>query len=183
MYEWFTDWADQHLAVTVALVAARDMSERDVLAAYDADLESIKMLTFDECDDSPDGSRVRIGRSDSWFYTVEHFTTVGASDQTMTRLTAGEGGLSFALACNVGLNSFQGAESGSVTTRFDLGLPAFRYGAAPDRYIDEITDAGLFDGQAAAGSGATLLSIVSGVQITAELLEGPLMSAVLGRSM
>ena len=51
MYEWFTDWADQHLAVTVALVAARDMSERDVLAAYDADLESIKMLTFDECDD------------------------------------------------------------------------------------------------------------------------------------
>lgn len=81
---------------------------------------------------------------------------------------------------------FHSAGDGRVTTRFDLGLPQYRYGIDPDRYIDEMSRARLTtagpmveDGPPRSARGAHLLEIVTGVELTAAMLEAPLISATL----
>lgn len=184
MYQWFTGWIDQHLALTITLARTTDSSDDVILDAFDADTGSIVVASFDEADDDPGAPRVRIGRHGDWYYAVEHFSIVGASDETLRRLAAGPEGEAYSLACNTALNSFQSAHHGRVTTRLDLSLPTFRYGAEPDRYLNEITEVGLLAGTPnTSASGAELLTQVTGMQVHPETIERPLLSAILGRTM
>lgn len=183
-HEWFTAWTDQHLGVTVMLARAAQLTDDEVFAAFDADPATAQVLSLDQADDDPDIFRVRIGRRGGWLYAVEHFTGRGASDEVLEQLSRG-GATAFALCCTQEMVGFQSADDGRVTTRFDLGLPQFRYGADPDRYLAEMTRAGLMagDGPPLSARGAHLLELVTGVELGVEMLEVSLPSAVLRRTL
>lgn len=183
-HEWFTAWTDQYLGVNVMLARAANMTDSAVFAAFDADPTTVQVLSFDRADDDPDTFRVRIGRCDGWLYAVEHFTGRGASDDVLERLSHDDG-QTFALWCTQEVVSFQSADDGRVTARFDLGLPHYRYGVDPDRHLDEMAQAGLMsnNGLLLAARGAYLLELVTGVELTPAMLEAPLVSAVLRRAL
>lgn len=184
-HEWFTAWADQHLGVSITLARAARLTDDEIFAAFDADAATTQVLSLDQADDDPNTSRVRIGRCDGWLYAVEHFTGRGADDDVLEQLSRA-GGQAYTLWCTQEMVGFHSADAGRVTTRFDLGLPQHRYGTDPDRYEDEMTRAGLMTaGQKTEGGpplsarGAHLLELVTGVELTAAMLEAPLASAAL----
>lgn len=181
-HQWFDSWVDQHLGITVTLTRAAQLTDAEVFVAFDADPATAKRLTLAQADDDPDAFRVRIGRRSGWLYTVEHFTALGSGDQVLQTFSADSE--AFALSCTMTIDAFCSAHGGQVTTRFDLGLPQFRSGSDRDRYLDEMARAGLLSGDGAprAGMGLRLLQSITGFGLTAELLEGSLIGAVLRRS-
>lgn len=184
-HEWFTAWADQHLGVCILLARAAQLTDDEVFAAFDADPATTQVLSLAQADDDPSTFRVRIGRCDGWLYAVEHFTGRGAGDDVLERLSRACG-QAHALWCTPEMAGFHSAGDGRVTTRFDLGMPKYRYGSDPDRYVEEMTRAGLMtagpmnaNGPPRPGSGLQLLESITGLEVRPEMLEAALPSAVL----
>jgi len=178
-YEWFSIWTDQHLAITVTLARGPKLTDKVVLTAFGADPATIQYLSFDEADDDPAAPRVRFGRRNGWFHAIEHFTIAGTSDDVLRRIS-GDQGEAYSLGYNVALGTFQSSHDGRVTTRFNVGMPGVRYGADPDRHVEQMTKAGLMaPGPARPAQGAHLLELLTGFELDAGVLEAPLASAII----
>lgn len=181
-FDWYSTWVDQHLGLTVTLVRNGDLDISDLFTAFEVDSSTIAECTFDEADDIMDVHRVRVGLRNDWWFTIEHFSLVGASDEVLNRLSM-NGGEAHSIAHTMTLSGFQSSHDGRRTCQFDLGMPEYRYGAEPDRYLEQIKQAGLTyrDRDQSAG-GARLLQLVTGVELDADMLEASLPSAVLTRT-
>lgn len=80
LFDWYTAWVDQHLALTVTIARKANLHASDLFAAFEVDPSTIADYTFDGADDIIDVHRVRVGRRDGWCFAIEHFSLAGTSD-------------------------------------------------------------------------------------------------------
>lgn len=180
-FQWFADWAHQQLGVVVTVI--RNDSYRqpeELLNEFPIDPDTVTTTFWG--DDPPFGDlpeRVLVGMEGDYLFALERFTSIGCEEPMMRRLS-GPTGIACALSYTQTIGTFQAAVNGTRVLAFDLSMPEVRHGQDPDRYLAEMTDAGLFlvDAHPIAG-GAALLTNVTGFELTPELLERPTLGAVL----
>lgn len=176
-YEWFSDWVDQHLALTLTL--ARESDTAALLAAFGSTGFDQPDCSFDEADDL--GVDVlRVGKVAGWSYGVEHFTTRGSEQPLLEQMSSG-GGLALGVTFTETISTLMLARDGVLVTGFDMQLPDFRYGNDQHAYDREMREAGFQDGgpRRRGEPAARFIELVTGVVMTREMLEAPLPCATL----
>lgn len=176
-YEWFSDWVDQHLALTLTVV--READALRVLAAFGSAGFDQPECSFDEAD-ALDVDAVRVGEVAGWGYAVEHFTTRGSEQPLLERLSSG-GGLALGVTFTETISVLMLARDGVLVTGFDIQLPDFRYGSDQHAYDREMREAGFLDGvpERRGEPAARFIELVTGVVLTPDMLEAPLPCATL----
>jgi hypothetical protein len=177
-YAWFGTWVDQNLLLTFTAVSVSDPSH--VLGALRATRSDGDGLSWSEAREI-DAPIVRIGTTGGWAYTVEHASTVGSDPAVLERLTA-NGALGMSLCFTDAISTVHVARNGEHLTGFEAADPDFvRWGSAPNTFDPQIAAAGWADlrDERPAAACARFLHLVTGLDLTAAMLEAPLPYATL----
>lgn len=175
-YDWFTAWVEQNLALTVTFVNSPDVT--DLLVAFRADFTHTEFHTFmDEAADPPGTFRVRVGDTDGWAYAVEHFTTHGGDPGVLEQLSGG-GREALVLSYTQTVSCFLYVKGEVLLNGFDTIATDIRWGTDQHRFDAEMAAAGFFGPEPACpASGARLVEMITGIEITQPMLERSLRSA------
>ncbi|WP_222195924.1 DUF6461 domain-containing protein [Modestobacter italicus] len=177
-FEWFSDWVEQHLLLTLTVVSLPDPVR--VLAAFgptEFDRGALSLRAAHDLDEPA----VRLGAAAGWTYAVEHASTTGGDADVLARLTA-DGGTAVAPCSTPNVSSVHVARDGDHLCAFEPSFPdSTRWGSAPHAFDTEMRDAG-FRGPVETRPGApvaSFLQLLTGVTLTPAMLEDPLPYAVL----
>jgi hypothetical protein len=177
-YGWFSDWVDQHLALTLTLV--RDLSPAELLAAFGASVFDHGECSFEDADDLGDDV-LRIGIAGRWTYAIEHFSTRGADPDWLAELSSTRG-LTVNACFTETISGVLLARDGVLVCWFDVVGPAYRFGSDQHAFDLEMCEAGFPDDGPPPRRGqpvARFIELTTGVVLTPEMLEGSLPCATL----
>jgi hypothetical protein len=179
-YEWFSDWVEQHLGLTVTVAPGPNpVALLTAFGLHDCDRGE---CTLDEADDADQEgvAVVRIGVADERACAVEHFTTRGSDPAVLGPLSAG-GDLAVAVSFTQTINVLMVARQGVLTSGLDIDVPICRFGVAPYALDAELREVGVLGGPAGnrAAACARFIELTTGVVLTPELIEGRLPCATL----
>jgi hypothetical protein len=177
-YEWFSEWVDQHLALTLTLAQQTDTG--GLMAAFGASAFDRGELPFDEAEDL-DVDVVRMGTTAGWTYAMEHFTVRGGDPDWLAGLSSA-GGLAVSACFTETISSVLVARDGVLVTCFDVVCPNLRFGSDEHAFDGEMRAAGFPDDGPTDRRGepvARFLELVTGVGLSEEMLEGSLLCATL----
>jgi hypothetical protein len=169
-FGWFTAWGDGYLGVCVTF--ARGLSWKQMLEGFGVRPGQIIEETFYEADADLDRPKVRVGVHEGWGYAVEHFTSRGAHEDTLCRLSTG-GGEALALTYTQTISAFNYAANGEYVSGFDLVVPHIRWGTDPRRFDATMAQAGFLEPGVPEPwvMGARFVRLTCGITLTQELLE------------
>ncbi|WP_433443240.1 DUF6461 domain-containing protein [Nonomuraea sp. CA-141351] len=155
------------------LTFVRGLDEAEALRRLGAAEESIRPLSYRELTDEGLFPRtVLAGRLEGWAVLIERNGSEATEPDAVRALSAGTDLVSVSRH-DYATDLFVYAVDGDRLTSFDPRKPAWRYGSDPDRLLGKMRDVGV--------SGALMLAAqLSGVVLTREVLNGPLVGGVVG---
>ncbi|MQA32235.1 DUF6461 domain-containing protein [Modestobacter roseus] len=176
-FEWFSDWVEQHLLLTLTVVSIPDPVR--VLAAFgptDFDRSTLSLQSAYDLD----RPSMRLGTAAEWSYAVEHASTTGGDSRVLARLTA-DGGTAVSLCFTPNISGVHVARDGDYLCGFEPASPDWmRWGSAPHAFDAEIQAAGFPGSLPTPGApAASFLHLLTGVTLTPAMLEDPLPCATM----
>ena len=167
------EWLDRQLLVTLTVVSTLDTDR--VLAIFGATDFDLGELSPTEAWDV-DRHTIRVGSLDGWTFAVEHQSTTATDSRLLERLTS-DGSRAVTVCLTATINSVDVAEAGTYLVGFEPGFPdSIRHGTAPHAFDQQIDAAG-FRHEEYEPPGAALaafLHLVTGVDLSPAVLDGPL---------
>jgi hypothetical protein len=178
------------------LTFVRGIDEAEALRRAGADEESIRPLTYREfTDDGLFPRTVLAGHLEDWVVLIERNSSKTMEPDALSALSTGTEVVSV-MRHDYASNLFVYATDGEEVTSFDPSKPAWRYGSNPDLLLEAMRSVG-FDPTHLPGdhipqdesegigvdrpivNGALMLAArITGVMLTQEALNGPLMGGV-----
>jgi hypothetical protein len=164
----------------LCLTFARGGTWPDMLTALGLDPTGATVRTEDEAIPALNGEAVRTGTVDGWAFAVEGMSILGSDPDVLSRLSA-EGGEAINLCWTPAIDTFHYCADGRYLNGFDLIALSCRWGSDPDRFEQQMHDAGFF-AQRPGDTVTTALRFVHdtfGVSLDPDTLSGPLPTVAL----
>ncbi|SNT51498.1 hypothetical protein SAMN05216276_105360 [Streptosporangium subroseum] len=178
---------DSTLGHAWSLTFIRGVDEVEALRRLGARENDIRPFTSSEC---PLPEAVRAWRSGEWTVVIEAAAMQLVKAEIMDVLSTGTETIMIFSNVNA-WSRFEYLVDGEVVTSFDLASPDWREGSDPDRFVEMMRDAGFdpdggpddddidFDeSDDAEGSLFLLTARLTGVVLTREIFNGPLLGAI-----
>lgn len=184
--EW--GWTERY-GVGCNLLFVRDVPVESVIQALGMDLTQSRLLTPEQAEEQDDQLQwIRAGRSGNWTFVIDsNFRAVDLARAAVPELSRG-GAVAWCL-WTATIDGFEYFEDGVQVTQFEPMRSYERFGFDPDRFVPQMRQVGLLIDRPDGIQGDDLdvrvctlvmLTLALGIQLSAEVAEGPLLTVKLG---